>query len=117
MTLENIVQSLEDCKRIPQGSFTDSALVWLPASEKIAHVFARDQIAVYSEKTLKMCIPAPTLAEILAELPFGTIVMLDSPNTWVCIARLGEQGTKIKKATNPAEAALLLWLELKGMQG
>lgn len=118
MTLENLVPSLETCRKIPQGEFTDSALVWLP-SEKIAHVFARDQIAVYSEKTLKMCIPAPTHEKICMDINRITgekIVTSCFGGFWIVSVRINGDSLVVR-AQNPATAALRMWMRLKGVQG
>lgn len=142
MTLESIVPSLETCKLIPQGSFAESALVWIeyPRNNRLRswhnphikndfYVTGRDgflnKFIVYDNENhqiantrLPIIYPAPTLAEILAELPFGSVVMLDAPNVWACISSSRHDvNVKIKKADTPAEAAMCLWLKLKGIEG
>lgn len=103
MTLENIVPPLADCKRIPAGKFTDSLFVWC---DDLQGYFVLERPCTWA---VTVC-PAPTLAEILVELPYGTTVMLDAPNTWVCINR--DKRINIKKAEKPAGAALRLWERL-----
>ena len=105
MTLETIVPPLADCKRIPAGSFPDSALIWVKHYENGVFkwlVMERNKGRFHKEQ-----FPAPPLSEILAELPYGTTVMLDAPNVWVCINR--DKRINITKADNPATAALRLW--------
>lgn len=109
MTLENLVPSLEDCERIPAGSFPESALVWVKTHTGkwvVGEAFLSCGIGSRRITALEHY-PAPTLTEILAELPYGTTVMLDAPNMWVCINR--DKRINITKADNPATAALRLW--------
>lgn len=58
--------------------------------------------------------PAPTLDEILARLPEGTLVMRDAPGVWTAIAGSGTTNVKIEKASTPEAAALRLWFKVKG---
>ena len=106
MTLESIVPSLADCKRIPEGAFTESALVYVHFGFSCQEygVACRDNC-----HHADVIIPAPTLAEILAELPNGVHVFRD-------IVAYPLYGLKYENE-NLATAALLLWLELKGVQG
>lgn len=100
--LESIVPGLELCKLIPAGAFADSALVWVIAGSKAA-IYPRPQALDGDD------IPAPTLAEILAALPNGVQVRM----------RTGGNGRRAYQVyhysfaewtTNPAAAALRLWM-------
>lgn len=111
MNLESIVPSLETCRKIPQGAFKDSALVWC---DDLQGYFVLERPCTWA---VTVC-PAPTLAEILAELP-----------TVGCIVRVSEVGGNVEYTaslplsdieetnTNPATAALKLWMRVKGVQG
>lgn len=111
MNLESIVPSLETCRKIPQGSFPNSALVWY--SDKEGHfVQSRDPVLA------AIICPAPTLAEIMEEIA-----------TVGCFVRVCEVGGNVEYTaslplsdieetnTNPATAALRLWFRMKGVQG
>jgi hypothetical protein len=123
--LESVVPPLEDCQKIPAGEFADSALVWVSLKcepELYEHVESRHDLP-HEDETDKgkysdsfEIITAPTPAEILAKLPFGTILMLDATEVWVCIVHLGQSGVMIEKNSNPATAALRLLLKLKGIE-
>ena len=68
--LESIVPPVELCKLIPEGEFKDSALVW----EKSEKYFQATEIIDYEYKVVardesKGGFPAPTLEEIINELP------------------------------------------------
>ena len=60
--LEDLVPPLEICKRIPAGAFADSALIWMFDGFDW-WVNVRDFDPSYDE-----AYPAPTQAEIMAEL-------------------------------------------------
>lgn len=127
MNLESIVPSLETCRQIPQGAFKDSALVWMAwhtENIEFGKVVPRSMLKEFTDAlsmihaALLYVHPAPTLAEILAELPtVGCIV---------CVCEVGgnvEYTASLPLSdieetnTNPATAALRLWLSLKGVQG
>lgn len=105
MNLENIVPPLEDCKRIPAGKFTDSLFVWC---DDLQGYFVLERPCTWA---VTVC-PAPTLAEILAELPYEHPYRLqrsDNPaeieiDTDICgVANI-----------NPATAALRMWERVNG---
>lgn len=111
MNLENLVPPLKLCKRIPEGAFADSALVWSRRASRFAPhewVIPRGYAAEVSDIA-----PAPTLAEIMPECgnPF---YMWNDGKGWevFCPANL-----KVLRNydPNPATAALKLWLELEGV--
>lgn len=116
MTLENIVPSIEDCKRIPDGAFNDSALVYVHFGFSCQEygVACRDNC-----HHADVIIPAPTLAEILAEInaipyPAADYVSLraEPDGRWKV-----HNGVKTAWDKNPATAALRLWMRLKEVQG
>ena len=121
MTLEDLVPPLELCKQIPEGEFADSALVWLIKVQEEPEVWERDK--TNSIPPIWSKIPAPTLQEIMKELPAYN----EKEICLCCIADFPEYGKKrvlgeawrvgytereSKLDTNPATAALKLWLRL-----
>ena len=114
MTLENIVPILADCKKIPQGCFADNALVWMISPYQSDKLIVIERWRYGAGEVY----PAPTLAEILAEL-----------TTVGCVVRVSEVGGNVEYTaslplsdieetnTNPATAALRLLDRLKGVQG
>lgn len=117
--LEEIVPPLELCRKIPAGEFKDSVLVW---RKRIGNISRDDRVKVREPEDISYknefaevnYFPAPTLAEIMAELPEGTLVMMDAPGVWTAIAESGTTNVKIEKDSTPATAALRLWLKIKG---
>lgn len=130
--LKNIVPPLELCKQIPAGEFEDSVLVW----ERYERFFRGIDIIGQSDRvkfrnddqnnTVSRCsstqyYPAPTLAEILAKLPFtdGNNLTpiccgrwVDDLSIWVVGYRNIDELRKTDK-NNPAAAALRLWLAMR----
>lgn len=143
--LKDIVPPLELCKRIPAGEFEDSVLVWVFDHQKARKYFPEtqeDNRFFYVENrefvedtimSFAKCgvgnwinrppmISAPTLAEILAKLPFTdgsnrTPICcgrwVDDLSIWVVGYRNIDELRKTDK-NNPAAAALRLWLKVKG---
>ena len=116
MNIEDLVPPLELCKKIPEGAFADSALVWtLPFGSNEAIVETR---AAADEFAWGRVVNAPTLAEILSETAkFGKmatadcfISMIDGKPTFTadCHTRYY---TKIGK--NAAEEALKVWFDVR----
>lgn len=122
MRLEDLVPPLELCKKIPDGAFADSPLVWevkdigetalvMRAGTLPPHLrFGRFKTFVY---------PAPTLAEIMEALP--RMDKIDMVNVWAegfgwnaqTISNSERAKTAREKADNPTTAALKLWLEVQ----
>lgn len=113
--LKDIVPPLELCNRIPAGEFGESALVWREETP----AFVCGASGAVDPKPMWFVVPrkrsqygvstAPTLAEILAELPDFTVV-LDGDGVW----RIFDSEFH-EKANSPATAALRLWLKLEGI--
>lgn len=127
--LEDIVPPLELCKQIPAGEFEDSVLVWdIHGHGKFDkwHVEKRVNRSVRFGDYGVMSpphadIPAPTLAEILTELPFTdgsnrTPICcgrwVDDLSMWVVGYRNIDELRETNK-NNPAAAALRLWLRVR----
>ena len=67
--LEDLVPSLPLCKQIPEGSFADSALVWITDFVGGNPIAEPRRYAPYDH----IAAPAPTLEEILAD--FGNFAL------------------------------------------
>ena len=117
--LENLVPPRGLCKMIPEGAFADSALIWMYDGQDW-WVNAREFDASYDEAH-----PAPTLAEIMAEIV--KLKDLRGLNNHVYLkwdreawrADCWDDGyhvIEMHDIANAATAALKLWLELKGAE-
>ena len=112
--LKNIVPSLELCGLIPKNSpFYNSVLVW--------HTVNKGRLKEYSYITFRKDnddIPAPSLSEILEELPksstgkYPAATWYDVEAEWN-VSCLVPGNLVSARNVNPAEAALQLWLLLK----
>ena len=127
-TLEKLVPPLELCKKIPEGEFEDSALVWVGDQfYENKSVVDRGYQGIQRDGDIA---PAPTAQEILEALPSRLntpdgdffLVLLDARsingNWQIGYARkLMHNGVLedliIIKGADQAEIALRLWLELK----
>jgi len=120
---EKHVPSLEICRRIPAGMFSDSALVWkyvhavgVPGLSKLPDSW------IVTVRRFSSEIPAPALPEILDELSDGGNVFLrkDESGWMVMFEKIGdEEGYGYEADTahdhdNPADAALRLWMRVNG---
>lgn len=113
--LKDIVPPLELCKQIPAGEFEESVLVWtehgVRSSEELSRLEFCKNLTIR-----KLTFPAPTLAEILAELPEGVQMRMRT-------ARNRERHFQIyhysyEAWTNlPAAAALRMWLRIRREAG
>lgn len=123
MTLENIVPSLEDCKRIPEGAFKESALVYVHFGFSCQEygVACRDNC-----HHADVIIPAPTLAEIMDILPRPTLDGCGCIRKWISLQRNPKNEEWVityhnenitYSDTNPATAALLLWERINNKEG
>ena len=100
--LKDLVPSLELCKQIPSGHFSDSALVWSKRTSRFApHEWVIPRVDAAEVRDI--C-PAPTLSEIMLALDeAGYTPGKNRPDVF------DEEAKK-----NPSIAALKLWLELEG---
>lgn len=119
--LESIVPPLELCKQIPAGEFEESVLVW---RERIGNIYRNDRVKIREPQDISYKVeyaevnyfPAPTLAEIMAELPEGVQMRMRT-------ARNRERHFQIyhysyETWTNlPAAAALRMWLRIRREAG
>lgn len=126
--LTDLVPPLELCRKIPEGKFKDSALVWLEV--EIPQENKKEWRVINRTKPIDVChnakCPAPTLQEILAALPpYGKneqILACCVPD-WADFDarvfgehwRVGYTGDCSINDKNPATAALKMWLKLKGI--
>ena len=118
--LEDIVPNLKLCLNIPSGAFKASAIVWnlTVADEETGEIVGlhpRDDCDGWMREKQ---IPAPTLKEILAELP--THDLLPSLNrgecSWICRCPVHSGSGKRAVACSdkkPEDAALKTWLLLQ----
>lgn len=113
MNLTDLVPPLYLCKLIPEVEFQESALYWgTQFNGTIADVFPRECGFCDKFHIVTDCIvsPAPTLQEILEDLPQGVELSRDSE--WFCSLDM----TNEYYDNTPATAALKVWLKLKGIE-
>ena len=126
--LERIVPPLELCKQIPAGEFEDSALVWVyddvvgflcrtsgceqihKKEWQLEHNHPR-KIAI-RRKSGQEIYPAPTAEEIMEKLDTPSLWHRGT-GTWHCICK---EHVMVEKGKNASEAALRLWLRVKGIE-
>lgn len=111
MRLEDLVPPLGLCKLIPDGEFQDSYFVWRVGKPLY------NGGKIYLDIGTRSCplvdiqqIPAPTLQEILVNMPDWSRLCVDFVNPQITL--------KLKKGvikTGPAEV-LRLWLTMKGIK-
>lgn len=121
MNSEELVPSLELCKKIPAGEFEDCGLYWAQIDPGVYSVFLKDcgycTIFDVSHKD-EDSFPAPTVTEILKVLwddyQKPTVYFR---NIWYAtvVNDYGDEITAIDDK-NSANAALKLWLKLKGIE-
>ena len=124
--LEKIVPSLDLCKLIPAGKFADSALVWRDrkgniSRDSFAKVREPEDISYANEFAEVRYYPAPTLEEIIADLPSeyedGALslgrnyIEYDTPD-WFTVDDTSFGSEK----DGFAAAALRLWFKVKGIE-
>lgn len=118
MKLENLVPPLELCKQIPEGEFAGSALVHAVVFCKSCSLSANNvvvpcSVVEDSDRHRYIC-PAPTLAEILNELPAPTCYRLGVHDWRVNLCNCPASDAVCSR--NPATAALRLWLKVEGIE-
>lgn len=118
--LESIVPPLELCKRIPEGEFEDSALVYKErigiSRDYLVKMREPEDISYKVESAGVNYFPAPTLEEIRRKLRNLSIVPGDDvihveckidPENWVSTIAVNENDV--------TAAALRLWFKVKGI--
>ena len=113
--LEKLVPPRKLCEKIPPGAFADSALIWMFDGVDW-WVNVREFDATYDE-----AYPAPTLAEIMADLARMELCpgvdMLVNIKGEICgRVEAGLRNVSFCGESTPDEAALKLWLELRSEQ-
>lgn len=106
MKLKDLVPPLELCKLIPEGEFEDSAMI---RCDRKPYILRREWIRKDAGRKDNV-FPAPTLQEILEDLPQGVELSRDSE--WFCSLDM----TNEYYEKTPATAALKVWLKLKGIE-
>lgn len=110
---EKIVASLELCKLIPAGEFEDTALVW--RYDRICGFICL--MSGHPDETARlrndgMIYPAPTAEEIMEKLDEPTLWRSDDGKCrCFCNGHVSAQ-----KGGTIADAALRLWLKVKGIE-
>lgn len=120
MKIEELVPTLELCKRIPAGEFEDSAFCWIDVGHTC--VLPIDVIPPERHQFIELRrytiqgdeIPAPTLAEILKKLPSHYKVRMNYTRDDKLLFRVCAED--ISADMNAATAAMRLWLKLKGIE-
>ena len=118
--IESIVPPLELCKLIPAGEFEDSVFIWGYSCDKRntkPFVDERDCVEYCRRNMVNApsVFPAPTLQEIMAEIPFSQVSILAS-GSFVIHPRFGKNAILRYYDDNAATAALKLWLKMKGIK-
>lgn len=119
MKLEDLVPPLNLCKKIPAGEFEGSALIWMNGSLS-ANFDNFDNI--FPPSIQRNTFPAPTLQEIMAELPptdscVGYFCIYKGDNEWsIGDCELDLYVKNGTESSNPAASALKVWLKLKGIE-
>ena len=112
MNLQDLVPPLELCKLIPKGEFRDSFFCYVWCSFREEYLICKSDW----EHTQDFCCPAPTLQEILEELPwdfeFSHCYKGVPTEKYITILNpeLGEVGN------NGVESAMKTWLVYKGIK-
>lgn len=114
--LQDLVPPLELCKRIPEGAFAESALVYVTSKYSLNHRFGErlffDELKVKKDYQI---IPAPTLQEIFQDTDavIDITVHCHKKNEWIIdICPNGKRSYRYTISDNPATAALTLWLRV-----
>lgn len=113
--LKDNVPELELCKKIPEGYFEDSALVWAMDEDGMEFVIERDVAA----PILDVIANAPTLEEILFELAqmeicptIGALLTVKGD----AIYTIDADWEQVQGVNSAATAALKMWFIQKGAE-
>lgn len=112
-SLETIVASLELCKLIPAGEFEDTALVW--RYDRICGFICL--VPGHPDETARlrndgMIYPAPTAEEIMEKLDTPSLWHRGT-GRWYCMCK---EHVMVEAGENTSDAALRLWLRVKGIE-
>ena len=122
MNLEELVPPFDLCKKIPAGEFENTALVYIET--KIPQQNKTEWRVTVANEIIRRChnrkLPAPTLQEILEELHKQQedvfLKWSDTAyNEWFVNAYTHNKEDYQAHDSNPATAALKVWLKLKGI--
>ena len=128
MNIEDLVPPLELCRLIPQGEFADCCFVWVVNGDYQPKFQVLDKRKYpFIPEDGATLYPAPTLQEILADLPpydKNEQILACCVPDWADFNarifgenwRVGYTGDASINDKNPAAAALKLWLEVKGIE-
>ena len=122
MNIEKLVADRELCEQIPADDFLDTAFCWhytkvkmssyrqIGYKEWVLERSTRDKI-IQARKMGEHIFPAPTLQEIMAAMPYCRVYKKTTA-TFIAV----HEKTRFAINKNGAEAALKLWMELKGVE-
>lgn len=115
--LEKLVPPLELCKLIPEGEFKETVFIWMEveASATMEKTWSLMEGTPYARNRTNRQIPAPTLEEILAKIPFAQVSIF-ADKSFVIHPRFGKERHMRYHDNNAATAAMKLYLKLKGIE-
>lgn len=108
---QSLVPSLELCKKIPAGEFAESAFIYGQYFRQLSPAVIRR----FSSRCQIVYAPAPTLQEIMAEIPFAQVSIFDN-GSFVIHPRFGKKRNVRFYDDNATTAAMKVWLKLKGIE-
>lgn len=120
--LESIVPPVAMCKLIPAGEFEDSALVWVKSEKHFQALDVMDyEYKVVARDESKGGFPAPTLEEIINELPDeyndGRLDIGTDYLEYITYDEfLVDDAYFCSEQDGFAAAALRLWFKVKGVE-
>ena len=121
MKLEELIPSLELCKKIPTGEFADSAFYWFEELQKMNEKPPHDYRYFVNFADFHgygwgggRCCPAPTVQEIFTRLPNMYALNGDFLNPRMFITLRNKE---IKKhGLIIPDVALKIWFQVKGIK-
>lgn len=120
-SLESIVASLELCKKIPDGEFEDTALVWETYYSKYSIkpvVIDRKTSESTPHEFVENVYPAPTVVEIMKAIKkmkvCSSICPSNRDNGWFFNAHIRYELPVYGDTAE--EAALKMWFKVKGIE-
>lgn len=123
MNLQDLVPPLELCKQIPKGEFEDSAFYWFADLMQINKTTPHEYKYTVHEADYKgynwggfRCFPAPTLQEILEDLPWDfefSRCYEDNVPTEKYITIIGTEIGEV--GDSGVKSTMKTWLNIKGI--